>query len=285
MVNKIWAFMMNLDLLKIGAYLLVFVVLERLVPAETKQRWRGLVLNVGLTLVFVVGTALYGSAISAAVIGAQNALWGGGWIDLRFASETSYVSQIAGGLLFFLAYDFFYYWCHRLQHEVPALWAEHKLHHLDENLNVTTTLRHHWLEALIRLPLVAIPLAVLFKLDPLAGGVLGAVYGAWGYFIHANLRLSLGPLTPVICGPQIHRIHHSKLPPHLNKNYAAFFPVWDFIFGTYYRPKHDEFPPTGVEGEVSIGLIGGVALPFVEWARMIQKKPAAPADPGNLSAG
>lgn len=283
-LNKLWDFIANLDLLKIAAYSLVFIVLERWIPAEPRQRLHGLVLNFGFALVLVVGTALYGSAISMAVITAQSAFWGGGWIDLRFASEASYASMIAAGLLFFLVFDFFYYWCHRLQHTIPALWAEHKLHHMDEDLNVSTTLRHHWLEAAIRLPLIAIPLAVLFKLDPMAGGVLGAVYGAWGYFIHANLRLNLGPLTPIICGPQVHRIHHSRLSAHLNKNYAAFFPLWDFIFGTYYHPKPDEFPPTGVEGEPPVGFIGGVALPFVEWARMMRKKTTTSGIPENQSA-
>jgi sterol desaturase/sphingolipid hydroxylase (fatty acid hydroxylase superfamily) len=54
------------------------------------------------------------------------------------------------------------------------------------------------------------------------------------------------------CGPQIHRIHHSVLPQHRDKNYAVWFPLWDVLFGTYYHPARDEFPPTGVKGETEI---------------------------------
>ena len=50
-----------------------------------------------------------------------------------------------------LVFDFFYYWLHRLQHEVPALWEQHKLHHMDETLSCLTNLRHHWLEEEIAL--------------------------------------------------------------------------------------------------------------------------------------
>jgi len=31
-----------------------------------------------------------------------------------------------------------------------------------------------------------------------------------------------------------------------DKNFAAFFPVIDILFGTYYRPRRDEYPRTGI---------------------------------------
>jgi sterol desaturase/sphingolipid hydroxylase (fatty acid hydroxylase superfamily) len=71
-------------------------------------------------------------------------------------------------------------------------------------------------------------------------------YMASAFFNHANIRLRLGPLTPILCGPQYHRIHHSRLPEHQDKNFAALFPVIDMMFGTYHRPSRDEFPPTGL---------------------------------------
>src|SRR5207248_9190433 len=53
---------------------------------------------------------------------------------------------LALSCLALIANDFFYYWFHRLQHSSKWLWAEHELHHSDEHVNVTTSLRHHWLE-------------------------------------------------------------------------------------------------------------------------------------------
>ncbi|MBK8742853.1 MAG: hypothetical protein IPM02_26780 [Betaproteobacteria bacterium] len=37
--------------------------------------------------------------------------------------------------------------------------------------------------------------------------------------------------------PAAHRIHHSIEQPHRDRNFAALFPVWDVLFGTYVRPR------------------------------------------------
>ena len=31
-----------------------------------------------------------------------------------------------------------------------------------------------------------------------------------------------------------------------DKNFAAYFPIWDVLFGTYWHPRKGEFPPTGL---------------------------------------
>ena len=134
-------------------------------------------------------------------------------------------------------------------------------------MNASTAIRHHWLEMFIRIPAVMIPMAIAFKLDPFPTGALGALFTTWGYFIHANLRLQMGSLSPLIGGPQVHRIHHSRLGEHRDKNFAAFFPVWDILFGTYYHPKRDEFPATGIEGERLATATRASFLPFVELFR------------------
>jgi sterol desaturase/sphingolipid hydroxylase (fatty acid hydroxylase superfamily) len=51
----------------------------------------------------------------------------------------------------------------------------------------------------------------------------------------------------VLNGPQYHRIHHSASPEHFDRNFAAFFPIFDFMFGTSHRPMPDEFPSTGLD--------------------------------------
>ena len=45
--------------------------------------------------------------------------------------------------------DFLIYWWHRTNHELPLLWRFHKIHHLDEFLDVTTALRFHFGEILL----------------------------------------------------------------------------------------------------------------------------------------
>jgi sterol desaturase/sphingolipid hydroxylase (fatty acid hydroxylase superfamily) len=57
--------------------------------------------------------------------------------------------------------------------------------------------------------------------------------------------VAFGAATPLLAGPQWHRIHHSTQPEHANRNFAAFFPFLDTLFGTYYAPRAGEYPPTG----------------------------------------
>jgi sterol desaturase/sphingolipid hydroxylase (fatty acid hydroxylase superfamily) len=107
---------------------------------------------------------------------------------------------------------------------------------------------------------------LLFQITPVQSGVLGVFLGAWGYIIHMNFRLHLGPLATVLVGPQGHRIHHSIVPEHINKNYAAFFPIWDILFGTFHRPKAGEYPATGLANASSDPTLGATLLgPFMAW--------------------
>ena len=40
-----------------------------------------------------------------------------------------------------VAWDFCYYWFHRLSHEISILWAAHAVHHQSEEYNLSTALR------------------------------------------------------------------------------------------------------------------------------------------------
>ncbi len=48
--------------------------------------------------------------------------------------------------LFFIVNDFVLYWLHRSLHQSRWLWALHKIHHSQQELNSLTTWRTHWLE-------------------------------------------------------------------------------------------------------------------------------------------
>ena len=72
-------------------------------------------------------------------------------------------------------------------------------------------------------------------------------------------------------GPQGHRIHHSRMREHFDQNFAAFFPIWDVLFGTYHYPERDEYPSTGVHGEREVqSLSQGAMLAIREWQKMLR---------------
>jgi sterol desaturase/sphingolipid hydroxylase (fatty acid hydroxylase superfamily) len=246
---------------------LVFAVLERLFPAVERKAVKEWGFNLSVSIVYViVGTiaAVVGTLIGEKLRGGLH----GGLITLRIGKTGSIARDIAATLLSLLIFDFFYYWWHRSEHKFSGLWAIHKLHHLDPGINVSTNFRHHWLEDVGRIPMITIPMAILFDLSPPAGGAIGFAFSAWTFFFHANLKLSLGRLSWLVDGPQVHRIHHSKLPEHFDRNFAAFFPIWDVLFRTYYHPGREEFPPTGVSGEPQVTTLReAVWLPFRTWLR------------------
>ena len=95
------------------------------------------------------------------------------------------------------------------------------------------------------------------------------MFRLWGFVNHANTRLDLGFLTPIISGPHWHRIHHSTSAEHYDKNFAAFFPFIDILFGTYYRPHKDEYPPTGIPTHDFSGHLSEATIaPFVGFYRL-----------------
>jgi len=192
----------------------------------------------------------------------------GGLVHVQFPAGL--FGSILSVCIFFLIYDFFYYWWHRAQHTSAWLWAVHELHHSERHLNVTTSARHHWLEELIRFFVVLLPMSLIFRLDGPSIGVVFTFAMFFGYFIHLNLRLELGVLTGVIGGPQYHRLHHSIENQHHNRNFAAVFPIWDRLFGTQRLPLPGEWPETGLS-ERPKGNSWRHALfgPFITWGRAI----------------
>jgi sterol desaturase/sphingolipid hydroxylase (fatty acid hydroxylase superfamily) len=255
------------------AWLVIFLVLERLFPAVEHKSLRGWTFNLATGVLYLTAGTL-ASGIGALIGGAIKARLGLGLIDLRISHTDTVLGAIAATLLSLLIFDFFYYWWHRSQHRYPALWAIHKLHHLDEAINATTDVRHHWLEDIGRIAAITIPIAILFNLSPEAGGTVGFFFVAWTIFFHANLRLQLGPLSWLINCPQVHRIHHSRLSEHFDRNFAAYFPIWDVLFGTYFHPRRREFPPTGLADEPAVSRIfDGALLPFRTWYRTLLVRP------------
>ncbi len=142
-------------------------------------------------------------------------------------------------------FDFFYYWFHRMQHKITFFWEFHKVHHSIKNLNAVVSY-HHVLEELFRIPFIIIPLAILIKIDAPKLAILSSFYAVYGQFIHMNSKVSLGFLRYIFADNYYHRIHHSLEESHHNKNFAAFFPIWDMIFSTNHFPKNNEFPEVGL---------------------------------------
>lgn len=148
--------------------------------------------------------------------------------------------------------DLLYYAWHRAQHAWPVLWAIHRLHHEDTDFNPTTYYRQHPLEAAAQLITVSIPMAMFlpFTLTPfvaLGFSVAQFLFQSW---IHSERDVSAPTrwsaparlLLKFVATPWSHRLHHSTLPQHANRNFAGNLPVIDILFGTFVDPAQNTAP-------------------------------------------
>lgn len=124
---------------------------------------------------------------------------------------------------------------HRGRHQIGWWWELHKAHHSAEEFNAITTTRGHPFDGVAMAISTAIPVALL------GGSMLESIPVLTLFAAHAGLARSMLQWRwgwfgrYVVLPPTGHRIHHSAVPEHLDKNFGAIFPVWDWIFGTYYR--------------------------------------------------
>lgn len=257
-------------LLQTFAYYLFFLVIERFIPAERNQPFAAIRLNVLYLPFYLIGTALLLPVTTALVVGSLRSHYPQmfGLMPLN-----SWLDAALRGLVYLAIFDFAYYWFHRLQHRLPLLWAQHKLHHSDTSLNVTTALRHHWLEEPLRVFFMVLPMAILFDLTPAYSAGVAFVLSFWGFYIHTNVDIHFGVVNRILCTPQGHRLHHSLRTEHHDCNFAAIFPVYDIMFGTYVDPKKGDVPATGLSsGEKVSNVWQANMLPFAGLRRFKRKR-------------
>jgi sterol desaturase/sphingolipid hydroxylase (fatty acid hydroxylase superfamily) len=134
-----------------------------------------------------------------------------------------------------LARSFISFAIHWLSHKLPWLWRLHRVHHLDTELDVSTTVRIHPAEFIVQLAL-GLPVVMLLGLSPWVLMAYELADVAVTLFSHANIRLPRSierALRYVIVTPELHRVHHSAEQPETDSNFGAVLPLWDLVFGTF----------------------------------------------------
>jgi sterol desaturase/sphingolipid hydroxylase (fatty acid hydroxylase superfamily) len=134
-----------------------------------------------------------------------------------------------------LARGFISFFTHFLMHKVPVLWRVHRVHHLDTELDVTTTVRFHPVEFLVAL-VPGAALIVTLGLSPWVLLFYEILDAAITLFSHANVRVPAAVdrvLRYVIVTPDLHRVHHSAWQTETDSNFSAVFPIWDIAFRTF----------------------------------------------------
>jgi sterol desaturase/sphingolipid hydroxylase (fatty acid hydroxylase superfamily) len=282
-------------LLPFGTLLLLSLVERLFPPAGPRKSLKQWFLHLQINIFWSIAAGfLFVLAIMAASALGHSAGFEPGLIDLRFAAGKGMAALLGAVWVSAIIGDFFFYWYHRTLHKVHLLWQIHKMHHMDQELDALTVFRDNWLDTVGSALFTALPMTLLFKLDTLDPWQLGLLGGTGATALstlltlgHMNVRLQVGKASVLFCSPQIHRIHHSRLPQHFDRNFAVVFPLWDFLFGTYYSPARNEFPPTGVPHEKEIqSFWEAQTFTLREWWKMFRvwSERKAPASKRNAPA-
>lgn len=222
---------------------------------EVKSDWVAVLINLTLSSI-VKPLALIPSV---AIIGW---LGGGGLVHVR-TDGWWYIPSLIG---FILLVDLYHYGVHRIQHAVPMFWAMHSFHHSANSLTFITGARHFWLEW--AMPYAIFPIIpIFFTISADMATIIAVVFFIPDSCAHLNVRFPMGPAITWVNSPQWHRIHHSVQPEHFNKNFASLLPLWDFVFGTAWIPKPDEYPAPGLVPAEPVGAIDSIVWPFRAFIR------------------
>ncbi|PIR22560.1 MAG: hypothetical protein COV44_07090 [Deltaproteobacteria bacterium CG11_big_fil_rev_8_21_14_0_20_45_16] len=131
---------------------------------------------------------------------------------------------------------------------IPLLWRFHNIHHVDPELDVSTSFRFHFGEVVLScgfrfLQIILIgPTFSVFL-------IYETVFQLGTFFHHSNVRLPRRferYLNLLIVTPRMHTIHHSQEKEETNSNFSAVLRVWD----TLHRSLRRGIP----ENQIKIGV-------------------------------
>ncbi len=142
-------------------------------------------------------------------------------------------------IILFIGVDFFYYWFHRMSHQINALWAAHIVHHQSEEYNLTVALRQSWFQGWFSW-VFYLPLA-LIGFDPIMFLTLSSFNTLYQFWIHTRTIKSMGFLEYILNTPSHHRVHHGSNPKYIDKNHAGTLIIWDMMFGTFQKEEEEVY--------------------------------------------
>jgi sterol desaturase/sphingolipid hydroxylase (fatty acid hydroxylase superfamily) len=165
------------------AVFMLLLLAEQAVPLRQKIRplFRRLVKNLVLAAaVFLVGSLV----VKKAGLGTSE------WTTERDFGVVFLISlptwcRVAVGIL--LMDLTFYYW-HRANHRIRLLWRFHNVHHIDPDLDVSTSFRFHFGEIAYS-AVFRVAQMLFIGADPLTYAIYETVFNTETMFHHSNIRL------------------------------------------------------------------------------------------------
>lgn len=253
------AFLQSAGAILVGMALLS--ILETLLPYVRKADWRRRHRAPNLALVALTLSLNFAFNAGAVLVSV--------WLAERGFGLLAGVAlpPLAMILLGILVLDGSTYGCHRLLHRLPPLWSAHRVHHSDPLVDVTTTTRQHPIEGFCRFLFIMTPAWVL-GVPAQAVAIYRGVSALVALTEHMNVKLWEPldrALSWLVVTPNMHKVHHSRLPAETDSNYGNILSGFDRVFGTFTPPspaRHVDYGLAGYDDPGSQRLGALLRLPL-----------------------
>lgn len=163
----------------------------------------------------------------------------------------------------FLAWDFCFYWLHRLHHKYRFLWAVHVVHHEGAHFNLSLGIRNSWYSSLTSFPffillaLIGVPVEVFIATS--------SIHYFIQFYNHNGIVNKSGFLEKIMITPSHHRVHHGMNDQYIDRNFGGTLVIWDKLFGTFQSEMEAEPVIFGVKDYVkNYNVIWANNFPFLK---------------------
>src|SRR6476620_5270775 len=144
----------------------------------------------------------------------------------------------------YIVWEFGHFIYHYLGHKVRLFWCLHSTHHAPQDMNLSISYAHFFLEAPYA-DFIRTTVCILLGVNPPMLFLIMFIDGVWGGFIyiceHMMKNARLGFLGRFILTPSHHRVHHAKNPLYMDTNFCNLLNIWDRVFHTY-QPEERAVP-------------------------------------------
>ena len=160
------------------------------------------------------------------------------WIYNNFRVFKNIPNEWYTWILLFIGVDFFYYWFHRLSHEVSVLWGTHVVHHQSEEYNLSVALRQSATQTFGSFWFY-LPLAFI-GFSPTLFATIAAIQTLYQFWIHTRLIDKMPAWFEYFFNtPSHHRVHHGVNPKYIDKNHGGTLIIFDRMFGTFQLEEEE----------------------------------------------
>jgi sterol desaturase/sphingolipid hydroxylase (fatty acid hydroxylase superfamily) len=243
---------------------LIIVVLESIRPlfANRKKRFRHYCRNIAIFAIYSVFVSFPFSFL------AVNVFY---FLELKHFGIAYLLPEIfwLRIIVVIVLIDLWMYIWHRLNHKIAFLWRFHRMHHSDNQMDISTAVRFHPGEIFFSSIIRFVPILLIgAQIQELA--IYEIVMFVAIFLHHSNFYLpeKIDKVYRLIfVSPWLHWLHHSEWQPETDSNFGTIFSFWDRLAGTF-RLKND---PTAIqyglkEFQASYWqtIVGMLRTPFVK---------------------